>query len=206
MPVIGLPSLLTPVMKCPRLLACQSDSNEVNRTTGNRPERDSNAVAEAARSQPDWGVLFVCMGNICRSPTAEGVFRNTLRQHAPSLAIRVDSAGTHAYHVGEPPDVRARQAAARRGIDLSGQRARRVARADFAAFDLVLAMDEDNLRALSAMSPPEYRSRIKLFMDFAPEISRRNVPDPYYGGSIGFEHVLDLVEEAALGLLAHLQD
>ena len=157
---------------------------------------DSNAVAR---------VLFVCMGNICRSPTAEGVFRDTLRTHAPELAVDVDSAGTHAYHVGEPPDRRACRAAARRGIDLSSQRARRVASDDFARFDLVLAMDEDNYRMLSDISPPRYRSRIRLFMEFAPEAGRRSVPDPYYGGSTGFEHVLDLVEEASLGLLAHLQ-
>lgn len=195
-------------MKYPRLPPYQPDSHEVNSTTENSPAGGPNTAdaSAAGASQRDWRILFVCMGNICRSPTAEGVFRNTARQHAPDLAIRVDSAGTHAYHVGEPPDHRARQAAARRGIDLSGQRARKVTLADFPAFDLVLAMDEDNLGVLSAICPPEYRSRIRLFMDFAPGTSARNVPDPYYGGSTGFEHVLDLVEEASLGLLAHIQE
>ena len=165
----------------------------------------AGAAEEAGAPEPSARVLFVCMGNICRSPTAEGVFRETLRTRAPDLNVHVDSAGTHAYHVGEPPDHRSCRAAARRGIDLSGQRARRVATADFSAFDLVLAMDEDNHRVLSAMCPPEYRSRIRLFLEFAPEAGRRAVPDPYYGGATGFEHVLDLVEEASLGLLAHLQ-
>ncbi len=175
----------------------------------NHPERSPGSAAggspAAGESQPVARVLFVCMGNICRSPTAEGVFRDTLRTRAPELDVRVDSAGTHAYHVGEPPDRRSSRAAARRGIDLSGQRARRVTVADFSAFDLVLAMDEDNYRILSSISPPEYRSRIRLFMEFAPEAGRSSVPDPYYGGSTGFEHVLDLVEEASLGLLAYLQ-
>lgn len=176
----------------------------------NRPEPAAEGVAGAAaaagEAQSVARVLFVCMGNICRSPTAEGVFRETLRNRAPELAVHVDSAGTHAYHVGEPPDHRACRAAARRGIDLSGQRARRVIATDFSGFDLVLAMDEDNYRRLSAISPPEYQSRIRLFMEFAPDAGRSSVPDPYYGGSTGFEYVLDLVEEASLGLLAHLQE
>ena len=201
------PPPLTPMVNCPRLRPWQPDSHDVKKTIANHPEAERSADAAPAAGEPrrDWHILFVCMGNICRSPTAEGVFRDTLQQHAPELAIRVDSAGTHAYHVGEPPDHRARHAAARRGIDLSGQRARRVTRADFSAFDLVLAMDEDNVTVLSAISPPEYRSRIKLFMEFAPGTGCGNVPDPYYGGSTGFEHVLDLVEEASMGLLAHLR-
>ena len=181
----------------------------MNESIDNRPAREreagSGAAAGAAESGPSARILFVCMGNICRSPTAEGVFRETLRTRAPELRVHVDSAGTHAYHIGEPPDRRACRAAARRGIDLSGQRARRVSAADFSAFDLVLAMDEDNLRILSGISPPEYRSRIRLFMEFAPEAGRDNVPDPYYGGGTGFEYVLDLVEEASLGLLAYLK-
>ena len=181
----------------------------MNQSIGNHPARErgtgGGAGAGAVEPAPSARVLFVCMGNICRSPTAEGVFRETLRTRAPELAVHVDSAGTHAYHVGEPPDRRSCRAAARRGIDLSGQRARRVSVADFSAFDLVLAMDEDNFRILSGISPPEYRSRIRLFMEFAPEAGRRSVPDPYYGGPTGFERVLDLVEEASLGLLAHLR-
>ena len=175
----------------------------------NHPSREREtrrgATAKAGEPGPVARILFVCMGNICRSPTAEGVFRETLRTRAPELHVHVDSAGTHAYHVGEPPDRRACRAAARRGIDLSGQRARRVSTADFSAFDLVLAMDEDNFRILSGISPPEYRSRIRLFLEFAPEAGRDSVPDPYYGGATGFEYVLDLVEEASLGLLAYLQ-
>ena len=181
----------------------------VKESIDNRPEPGTEGAAGAAaavgEAQPAARVLFVCMGNICRSPTAEGVFSETLRNRAPKLAVHVDSAGTHAYHVGDPPDHRACRAAARRGIDLSSQRARRVTTDDFSRFDLVLAMDEDNFRMLTAISPPEYRSRIRLFMEFAPETGRSSVPDPYYGGSTGFEYVLDLVEEASVGLLAYLQ-
>jgi len=150
-------------------------------------------------------VLFVCMGNICRSPTAEGVFRKLLEARAPDLDVQVDSAGTHAYHVGDPPDARAQRAALRRGVDLSAQRARRVTEQDFAYFELVLAMDEQNREALLEICPVEHRGRVRLLLEFAPHVGYREVPDPYYGGSNGFEHVLDLVEEAALGVLQHLQ-
>jgi protein-tyrosine phosphatase len=150
-------------------------------------------------------VLFVCMGNICRSPTAEGVFRKLLEERAPDLDVQVDSAGTHAYHVGDPPDPRAQRAAKLRGIDLSSQRARRVTERDFAHFELVLAMDQLNRVTLLEICPPEYRERVRLLLDFAPHLRRTDVPDPYYGGSNGFEHVLDLVEEAAVGVLAHLR-
>jgi len=150
-------------------------------------------------------VLFVCMGNICRSPTAEGVFRKVLEARAPGLAVQVDSAGTHAYHVGEPPDSRAQRAALRRGVDLSTQRARRVTEQDFTHFELVLAMDELNRAALLEICPVERRGRVRLLLEFAPHVGHSEVPDPYYGGSNGFEHVLDLVEEAALGVLEHLR-
>ena len=150
-------------------------------------------------------VLFVCMGNICRSPTAEGVFRKVLLERAPELDVLVASAGTHAYHVGQPPDPRARRAAERRGVDLSAQRARRVKPDDFEYFELVLAMDEQNREALLEICPPEFRDRVRLLLEFAPHLGRTEVPDPYYGGSNGFEQVLDLVEEAALGVLAHLR-
>lgn len=150
-------------------------------------------------------VLFVCMGNICRSPTAEGVFRKLLEERAPELEVLVDSAGTHAYHVGEPPDPRAQRAALRRGVDLSAQRARRVTEQDFEHFELVLAMDEQNREALLEICPSERRDRVRLLLDFAPQVGRSEVPDPYYGGSNGFEHVLDLVEEAAVGVLEHLR-
>ena len=151
-------------------------------------------------------ILFVCMGNICRSPTAEGAFRRELSKRAPSLSISVDSAGTHAYHIGAPPDHRAQRAAEARGIDLSEQRARKVGEQDFAEFDLVLAMDELNVEILRELCPPEYHERIKLFLDYAPHLGRRDVPDPYYGGANGFELVLDLVEDASAALLTQLRE
>jgi protein-tyrosine phosphatase len=146
-------------------------------------------------------VLFVCMGNICRSPTAEGVFRRLVDERAPGLDLEIDSAGTHDYHVGEPPDERAVAAAARRGIDLGRLRARQVADADFERFDLIVAMDRLNREALLARSPESCRGRIRLFMEFAGSSELDDVPDPYYGGPVGFEQVLDLAEEAAAGLL-----
>jgi protein-tyrosine phosphatase len=149
-------------------------------------------------------ILFVCMGNICRSPTAEGVFRNVLATHAPALQIDIDSAGTHDYHVGAPPDRRAVAAAKRRGIDLSELRARMVAAEDFAHYDLILAMDRENLDELKRRAPAVHHERIRLMMDFAPQAASRAVPDPYYGGAQGFEEVLDLLEEAANGLLQEL--
>ena len=151
-------------------------------------------------------VLFVCMGNICRSPTAEGVFRKLLAEQAPELDVEIDSAGTHGFHDGGPPDPRACRAAERRGVDLKPLRARRVTERDFARFELVLAMDEQNLEFLLELCPAEYRPRVRLLLEFAPHLGRREVPDPYYGGSTGFEHVLDLVEEAAAGLLEHLRN
>ncbi|MEA3638851.1 MAG: low molecular weight protein-tyrosine-phosphatase [Lamprobacter sp.] len=146
-------------------------------------------------------VLFCCMGNICRSPTAQGVFTKLVIEEGLSPLIEVDSAGTHAYHVGEPPDPRARDTAQRRGIDLSRQRARRAVAEDFERFDYVLAMDQDNHRALSSLCPPGFEDRLKLFMDYAPHLKIREVPDPYYGGANGFEVVFDMVDEAARGLL-----
>jgi protein-tyrosine phosphatase len=145
------------------------------------------------------------MGNICRSPTAEGVFRKLLAERAPELDVLVDSAGTHEYHAGHPPDPRAVRAAERRGVDLTALRARRVADADFEHFELVLAMDQLNRHTLLDRSPPQYHDRIRLFLEFAPQLGRLDVPDPYYGGSTGFEYVLDLVEEAGAGLIEHLK-
>ena len=144
-------------------------------------------------------VLFVCMGNICRSPTAEGVFRHLVAEAGLDAMIQVDSAGTHAYHVGEPPDRRAKAAAERRGFSLDQIRARRLDGADFERFDYLLAMDRDNLSLL-----PKYHGKIRLFLDFAGG-QESEVPDPYYGGAAGFERVLDLVEEASRGLLETLQ-
>lgn len=150
-------------------------------------------------------ILFVCMGNICRSPTAEAVFTELARQEGGPVHFEIDSAGTHAYHVGEPPDSRAVQAARRRGLAMEHLRARVVTREDFLNFDLLLAMDEENLAHLQRLAPVGHRERARLFMDFAPELGRRDVPDPYYGGTTGFEQVLDLVEQAARGLLRELR-
>ena len=150
-------------------------------------------------------VLFVCMGNICRSPTAEGVVRKLLSERAPELDVELDSAGTHSYHVGHPPDRRALAAAQSRGVDLSGIRARRVEEPDFTRFDLILAMDRDNLEALEAIRPAMATARIALFLEYAPGAGYAEVPDPYYGGSNGFEQVLDLVEAAAEGLIEALR-
>lgn len=149
-------------------------------------------------------ILFVCMGNICRSPSAEGVFRSLVAARAPQLAIEIDSAGTHDYHVGEPPDERSIAAARRRGIDLSTQRARTVHAGDFDYYDLILAMDEQNLRELRRRAPAQCHDRIRLMMEFVPAATTRAVPDPYYGGPQGFEQVLDLLEEAAEGLLSEM--
>src|SRR5215207_2262787 len=150
-------------------------------------------------------ILFVCLGNICRSPTAEAVFRSIAARHAPGLKLEVDSAGTGGYHIGEPPDVRSQQSARRRGYDLSSLRARMVAPEDFERFDFILAMDRENLSVLHESAPAAIRDRIRLFLEFAPQSGVAEVPDPYYGGPNGFEEVLDLVEEASHGLLAHLR-
>lgn len=150
-------------------------------------------------------VLFVCMGNICRSPTAEGVFRHLVGEQGLGGKIVIDSAGTHDYHIGDPPDARSQAAAAHRGYDLSGLRARQITAGDFTRFDYVLAMDDANLYLLRQQCPDAYRGRLKLFLEFSPDCGLREVPDPYYGGAQGFERVLDLVENAAQGLLRHLK-
>jgi protein-tyrosine phosphatase len=150
-------------------------------------------------------VLFVCLGNICRSPTAEGVLRHLLATEAPQLKVEVDSAGTADYHVGEPPDLRSQRAAKHRGIDLSGLRARQVSAADFAHFDLILAMDDQNLRALRALRPKASKARLRLFLDYADQLGSLEVPDPYCGDADDFERVLDLVTAASRGLIADLQ-
>ena len=146
-------------------------------------------------------VLFVCMGNICRSPTAHGIFESLVQKEGLAHRIEVDSAGTHAYHVGEPPDSRSQEIALARGVDLSGQRARRVLPDDFLRFDYLLAMDRDNYRELQRICPTGMEDKLRLFMEFAPEYGVQEVPDPYYGGSGGFERVFRMVEEAANGLL-----
>lgn len=160
---------------------------------------------------PDYRILMVCMGNICRSPTAEAVLRHKLAQAGLHERVQVDSAGTHAYHVGSPPDERSQKHARLRGYDLSSQRARKVDRRDFEAFDLVLAMDWDNLALLEENCPtdPQVRSKLRRLTEFVPQGSPHEgaqvVPDPYYGGPAGFDVVLDLVEAACDGLLVHIQ-
>jgi len=150
-------------------------------------------------------VLFVCMGNICRSPTAEGVFTKIIAEKNWADQFIVDSAGTHAYHVGNPPDARAQQAALRRGIELQHLRARKVHSSDFEYFDYVLAMDDDNYSILFHECPDEHKAKLKYFLDYAPHLGVREVPDPYYGEKLGFERVLDMVHDASLGLLEDLQ-
>lgn len=149
-------------------------------------------------------VLFVCMGNICRSPTAHGVFRKLVTEAALASAVEIDSAGTHGYHIGEPPDARARQTALERGIDIGDLRARRAEPEDFLLYDYVLAMDRENFESLSLICPPGMEQKLMLLMDFAPDLRVRDVPDPYYGGQQGFDQVFDMVEAAARGLLADL--
>lgn len=149
-------------------------------------------------------VLFVCLGNICRSPTAHGVFREIVVRQGLAEQIAIDSAGTAAYHVGNPPDSRSAACALRRGYDLSDLRARQAIAADFQRFDYILAMDEQNLSELQSICPADYPGYLGLFLEFSPG-GEREVPDPYYGGPEGFDHVLDLVEEASRGLLAQIQ-
>ncbi|MGF1547182.1 MAG: low molecular weight protein-tyrosine-phosphatase [Thiotrichales bacterium] len=152
-------------------------------------------------------VLFVCMGNICRSPTAHGVFAHRVREHGLDHLIEIDSAGTHAYHVGEPPDDRSQVAAARRGYDLSDLKARRVGAKDCEHYDYILVMDEMNLLDVRSKCPRSCWPRVRLFMDFAgPSHQGKEVPDPYSGSKSDFERVLDLVEIAAKGLLQHIRE
>jgi protein-tyrosine phosphatase len=149
-------------------------------------------------------VCFVCMGNICRSPTAEGVFRKLVEANGLSERVNIDSAGTHGYHIGGSPDSRAAASALKRGYDLSCLKARKVEARDFRVFDYLLAMDLENLGYLKALRPSEAKAEARLFMEFSRRFSEREVPDPYYGGTQGFERVLDMVEDASEGFLQHL--
>lgn len=147
-------------------------------------------------------ILFVCLGNICRSPTAEAVFKSRA-QHA-GFACDVESAGTGAWHAGEAPDGRARAAGEKRGYSFAGQRARKVTQEDFDRFDVIIAMDVSNLSDLRAVCPLEYERKLHLFLNFSKGHKAEDVPDPYYGGPDGFERVVDLIEEASDGLIAAL--
>jgi protein-tyrosine phosphatase len=149
-------------------------------------------------------VLFVCSGNICRSPTAHGVFETLVRREGLSHRVSVDSCGTGDWHVGEAPDERSQQHAKARGYELEHLRARQIRRSDLATFDLVLAMDASHRAAILNLSR-DHADRVHLFLDFAPEQPVREVPDPYYGGDAGFERVLDLIESGAQGLLSHVR-
>ena len=150
-------------------------------------------------------ILFVCMGNICRSPTAEGVFRARLRASGLTLPVNHDSCGTHDYHIGEPPDRRAIAHAQRRNIDISDLRARQVQPTDFRRFDLILAADRSNLALLTRACPQEYRHKLHLMLDYSERWAGQEVPDPYYGGDAGFEQVLDMLDDMAEGLLRELR-
>lgn len=151
-----------------------------------------------------YAVLFVCMGNICRSPTAHGVLRHKVRTLGLQERVSVDSAGTHNYHPGAPPDARSQQHAAQRGYDLSGLRARQIEPHDFEAFDLILVMDWDNLTLTQEACQPENLHKIRRLTEFCRQHDSPVVPDPYYDGDAGFAHVLDLIEDACDGLLAHV--
>lgn len=150
-------------------------------------------------------VLFVCMGNICRSPTAQGVFTDLLQREGLTTHVHVDSAGTHAYHTGSAPDPRAQAAAKRRGIDLGPQTARQVQRDDFEQFDYILAMDRENLALLMELCPAQFEHKVGLLLEYAKHLGIEEVPDPYYGGITGFDRVLDMVLEAAEGLLQDIR-
>lgn len=150
------------------------------------------------------GVLFVCSGNICRSPTAEAVFRVLAARAGIVDRLRIDSAGTQGHHVGQPPDGRAVRAAKARGFDMPRLRARQVTPEDFRRFNWIFAMDRANLRALSELRPPEYAGSLGLYLDLVPDVEARDVPDPYYGGAAGFERLLDLVEAASEALTVKL--
>lgn len=150
-------------------------------------------------------VLFVCLGNICRSPTAHGVFEHLVEQAGLTGRIQIDSAGVADWHTGKAPDKRSQEYAAKRGYNLSHLRARPVTIEDFETYELLLAMDGNNLKHLLEMSPPEHRHKVKLFLEFAEGISEREVPDPYYGDGEGFELVLDLVDNACQGLLNYFK-
>ena len=185
-------------------------SSLLSRLLGKSPDELTPQLPSASEAPPPrLRVLMVCMGNICRSPTAEAVLRHRLERAGLTADVWVDSAGTHAYHVGNPPDERSQEAGARRGYSLASLRARKVAQSDYAAFDLLLAMDWDNLGLLEESCPTDLRRRLRRLTEFIPVdhplAGAPVVPDPYYGGPAGFEHVLDLIEASCDGLVEHLR-
>jgi len=149
-------------------------------------------------------VLFVCMGNICRSPTAHGVFQTMVDEQGLSDRILVDSAGTHSYHIGSPPDIRSQDTAQARGVDLTGLRARQFKSDDFLDFDFLLAMDQSNLLNMSSIRTPKARARLDLMLEYSQKYKQKEVPDPYFGND-GFELVFDLINDASAGLLRHIR-
>ena len=152
-----------------------------------------------------YSVLFVCMGNICRSPTAHGVFRQKVIEQGLALQVVVDSAGTHNYHPDSPPDERSQVHAAKRGYNLSDLRARQIQDEDFERYDLILVMDWENLALVEDVCPPTYLGKVRRLTEFCIQNDSPVVPDPYYGGSHGFDHVLDLIEDASEGLIKHVR-
>ncbi|WP_342616824.1 low molecular weight protein-tyrosine-phosphatase [Rhodoferax sp. GW822-FHT02A01] len=152
-----------------------------------------------------YSILFVCMGNICRSPTAHGVFRHKVMRQSMADRVAIDSAGTHNYHPGSAPDARSQAHAAKRGYDLSDLRARQIRQSDFERFDLILVMDWDNLADVKEICPPPHLPKIRRLTEFCQRSDSPVVPDPYYGGPQGFDQVLDLVEDACDGLILHVQ-
>jgi protein-tyrosine phosphatase len=171
------------------------------RPVASRDSGSASADPEEKGASQMTRVLFVCMGNICRSPTAQGIFRKMVADAGLDSCVVIESAGTHAYHVGEPPDVRAQQAAKRRGYEIGDLRARQITQEDFRTFDLILAMDWENLALLQQQCPRAHKHKLHLLMRFAGEHDAATVPDPYYGGPEGFNTVLDYVEDACQGLI-----
>jgi protein-tyrosine phosphatase len=167
-------------------------------------KRRINYMPAAHSSSAPTRILFVCMGNICRSPMAEAVFRSLAQRISPELAIEADSAGTSNYHAGLAPDRRAQRVARAHGIDMSALRARQLVADDFARFDWVLVMDRHNYEAALALAPPQHRHRVRLLLDYAPQLALREIPDPYDGDLSDFEQVFDLTEQAGRGLLQAL--
>lgn len=151
-------------------------------------------------------ILFVCSGNICRSPTAEAVARHWLRMVGLDGDVEVDSAGIGGYHAGEAPDARSQQFAIKRGYDMSKLRARKITADDFARFDLILAMDQGHYQHMKSKCPDDLCHKLKMFLEFAPDVDGREVPDPYYGGLAGFDHVLDLCEAGVRGIIDSLRE